>query len=188
MSTFRGIALVCATLVLCIAASAQAGTHPHDRNGFMIGFSVGGGSAGIDGGDGREGGATGNFRIGYAVRPDLVLHLESAAWTRTFSEQLGDVTWTFSSTTAAVSYHVPNSGAFFRGGIGFGVANVEVETGGVKVSDDETGLGLLFATGYEWRLTTKFALGPHVDFTYQNLDAIGYSNVIGGGLGFNWYW
>jgi len=185
---FRCIVAACATTILCAAASVQATTHPHDRNGFVIGFSLGGGSAGIKDGDSREGGGTGNFRIGYAVRPDLVLHFEGTGWTRTFAEPIGDVTWTFSTYGASATYYVPNSGAFIRGGIGAGVANVELASGGVKVSADETGLGLVVAGGYEWRLTQKFALGPQVEFTYQDLDLLGSSNVVGGGLGFNWYW
>jgi len=180
--------LAVCVMVASFATSVQAGTYPHDRNGFMLGFGIGGGSAGVKDGDSREGSVTGNFRIGYAVRPDLVIHYEGTAWTRTFSESIGDVTWTFSTSAATLTYYLPNSGAFLRGGIGLGLAQVEVDIGDAKVSTDESGVGFVVAGGYEWRLTTKFALGPHVEYTYQDLDTLGNSDVVGGGLDFNWYW
>jgi hypothetical protein len=180
-----------ATCILVVAAAApqaSAGRHPHDRNGFMIGFGIGGGSAGIEDGDGREGSVTGNFRIGYALRPDLVLHYEGSAWTKTDEGATQDVTWTFSTNVAAVTYYPPSSGLFVRGGVGFGTAAVEVEQGGLSLNYDETGFGLLAAGGWEFRLTRKFALAPQVEFTHMVLDDLGSANVIAGGLGFNWYW
>jgi len=182
---------ILAAVLAAFAAPAQAGSHPHDRNGFMIGFGVGGGSAGIEDGDEREGSATGNFRIGYAVRPDLVLHFEGSGWTKKVDEGgfLDEVTWTFSTGTAAITWFPGNAGAFLRAGLGAGTASVEVDFGGgLRGTYDETGLGVLGAVGYEWRLTRMFALGPHAEFTWMDLDDIGSANVIGGALDFNWYW
>lgn len=166
----------------------------------MIGFGLGGGSQGVEDLDEREGGPTGNFRIGYAVQPTLVLQLESLAWFKSQENEIvgfepfsgdpiiGDITFTFSTTVAALTYYPPSSGLFLRGGVGVGMAEIEIEALGVTISDDETGLGLLGALGYEWRLTRKFALAPEIDFTYQSLDEIGSTNMIGGSLGLNWYW
>lgn len=187
MRRLAGRILLLACALTAAVTPALAGTHPPDRNGFMIGFGVGGGGASLDGSD-REGGATGNFRIGYALRPDVVLHYEGAAWTRTFDEPAGDVTWSFSTNAAALTYYPPQSGLFVRGGIGFGTARVEVKTGNVKVSHDETGLGLLAAAGWEFRLTRKFALAPQLGFAYQTLDGLDNSNFVDVSLGFNWYW
>lgn len=181
------ILMLACTLTLA-ATPALAGKHPPDRNGFMIGFGLGGGDAGIKGGGDREGGATGNLRIGYALRPDVVLHYEGAAWTRTFDQGAADVTWSFSTNAAAITYYPPATGLFVRGGIGFGTARVEVKTGGVKVSADENGFGFLAAAGWEFRLTRKFALAPQVEFAYQKLDTLDASNFFDFGLGFNWYW
>jgi hypothetical protein len=182
----RAIALMAALALL--APPAWAGTHPPDRNGFMIGFGLGGGSANLKNGDKREGSVTANLRIGYAVRPDLVLHYEGAAWSKTFNEAVGDVTWTFSTNTAALTYYAPGTGLFVRGGFGLGTARVEIKTQGVKVSHDESGFGFLVAAGWEWRLATKFALAPQVQYAYQSLDTLKSSNVVDGSLGFNWYW
>jgi hypothetical protein len=172
-----------------LVAPARAGSHPHDRNGFMIGFSVGGGSQGVEDEDEREGSGTGNFRIGYAVQPDLVVAFEGSGWTKTFDTAFGEATWTFSTAAAALTWYPGGQGAFLRGGVGVGTASVEVDTGPFTVSDDESGLGLLGAAGYEWRLTSKFALGPHAEFTWMDLsDEVGSANMFGGGLDFDWYW
>lgn len=179
--------LLAACAVVLAASTANAGTHPADRNGFMIGFGLGGGSAQLQGGD-REGSATGAFRVGYAVRPDLVLSYEGVAWAKRFDETLGDVTWTFSTNAAALTYYPPNVGLFLRGGLGLGTARVEVKTGGITLSDDENGLGFLLAAGWEFRLTRKFALAPQFGYAYQTLDTLDSSNFFDFGLGFNWYW
>jgi hypothetical protein len=194
------IAVAVAVAGAIATTGAEAATHPHDRNGFMIGFGVGGGSLGFEDDDSREGSVTANFRIGYAVRPDLVIHLETNGWAKQFDNEFvgfagdgvtplfGDVTTTSSNAVAAVTYHPPGSGLFLRGGLGFANVGVEVKTLGVKISDDENGLALLGALGYEWRLTKMFALAPQLEFTYQSLDTLGSSTLVAGGLGFNWYW
>jgi hypothetical protein len=188
------------TIGVTLAGHAEAGAYPHDRNGFMIGFGLGAGSLGIEDGDSREGSITGNLRLGYAARSDLVIHLETNAWVKRFDDEFlgfaldgitpvfGDITNTVSNLFAALTYYPPPTGLFLRGGLGFGSVGVEVETLGVKVSDDETGPAFLGALGYEWRLTKMFALAPQVEFTYQSLDTLGSSTLIAGGLGLNWYW
>ena len=123
------LAIACVACFSLLAAdSVHADAHPHDRNGFMIGFGIGGGSASVEVGSGREGGGSGNFRIGYAVRPDLVIHYEGAGWTRTFNNTIfGDVTWRLSTSTVALTYYPQAAGGlFFRGGVGVGVADVEL--------------------------------------------------------------
>ena len=174
-----------------LAASARevlATTYANDRNGFMIGFGVGGGSLGIQDGDEREGAGIGDFRIGYAVRPDLVLAFEGDGWTKQFTSGLGDVTWTFSTGTAALTWFPGAGGGYLRGGVGVGVASAELKTGGLTISDDESGVGVAAAAGYEWRLTRKFALGPQAEFFWMDLDQLGSANMIGGSLNFDWYW
>jgi hypothetical protein len=175
-------------IVLGLSPVARAGAHPHDRNGFVIGFGVGGGSMGIEDADEREGSVIGNFRIGYAVRPDLVLQFEGSGWTKTFEDPVGDLTWTFSAGTAALTWFPGNVGGWLRGGVGGGTASVELETGGFRITDDESGFAVLAGAGYEWRLTRMFALGPHAEFFWMDLDEVGSADMFGGALDFNWYW
>jgi Autotransporter beta-domain len=174
-----------------LATVARAEPYPNDRNGFMIGFGLGAGSLGFEDGDQRETSGIGDFRIGYAVRPDVVLHVESNAWVKTYTDALlgsGDVTVTSSAVLAAVTYYPQGNGAYFRGGLGGGRVSLEVDSNNVTVSSDDTGFAALFAAGYEWRLTRKFAIGPHAEFTYESLDILGTSTMFGGALDFDWYW
>jgi hypothetical protein len=180
--------IVALTVVLSAAPVARAGSHPPDRNGFMIGFGLGGASLGLEGAEEREGSVTANFRIGYAVRPDLVIHYEGSAWAKMFETPVGDATWSFSTNTVALTWFPSNMGLFLRGGAGLASARLDVETGGVTISDDEGGFGMLLAGGYEFRLTKKFGLALQAEYTYQSLDTLESANMFGGGLGFNWYW
>jgi hypothetical protein len=106
-------------LTLASAPSAFAELHPNDRQGWLLGFGIGGGSLGLTS-DGastdREGGAAGFFRVGYAFNPDLSLELNSSAWTK---EQDGR-TWTFSSGTVAVNYYPGRTGSCCAPGSGPG--------------------------------------------------------------------
>jgi len=171
-----------------VVSPVRAGTHPPTRNGFMIGFGLGGGSLTVENADKREGGLAVNFRIGYSVRQDLVLHFEGSDWSRSFDEAGGNVTWNFSVGTAALTWFPGNNGFFVRGGVGFATASAELERDNLHISSDENGLGLLAAAGYEWRLSRKFALGPQVEYVYEDLDSLGSSNAVNGALAFNWYW
>lgn len=175
-------------LQFALAPALRAETHPHARNGFMIGFGIGGGSVGVEDGDDREASFTGNFRVGGALRQDLALHLEAGGWTKEFDGDLGDVTWTFSSANAAMSWFPGGGGTFLRPGVGLATVRAEIDAGNVTISEDETGLALLFAVGHEWRLTQKFALGPHGEITWMTFDDFGEANLLALNLDFDWYW
>ena len=51
-------------------------------------------------------------------------------------------------------------------------------------------LGLLGATGYEWRVTDKFAVGPQVGIVYLPIDSDLIKRAAIGDVSvqFNWYW
>jgi hypothetical protein len=182
--SFVKAALVTGMLV-AFAGIAGAETYPQDHNGWSIGFGAGGGTAGLslDGGGSsdREGGVTGNFRLGYPLNPNVSLALESALWSKTQNS----ATVTFSATTVGVALF-PSEGLVIRGGIGLGSTTVSVDLGGPTVSQTENGFGIHGAVGYEFRLTKTFALGPQADFGYTTFDG-GSANWFGGGINFNWY-
>ena len=167
--------------------ASTAGTHAHERNGFLIGFGLGGGSAGIDSDGGREGGAALNFRVGYALRPDLALHLEVSSW---YKEQDG-TTATFDVFAPALTYYPGNVGFHVRAGVGLGTSHFEAATPFGTYSQDQSGLGVLVTAGYEIRLSRKFALGPQIDYAYLGAmeeGIIDSANFVNGSLQFNWYW
>lgn len=180
--------LAVALLVLSLGAASSAslaGTHPHDYNGWSVGFGFGGASAGlsVDGGGSsdREAGGMGNFRLGYPLNDKVSLAFDGNAWTKTEN----DVTLTFSATTFGVAVF-PSEGLVLRGGIGFGSTSVSADLGSTTVTTTETGLGLHGAVGYGFRLARTFALGPQVDFGYTTFDG-GSANWVGLGLQFDWY-
>jgi hypothetical protein len=185
-----------AAFVLLLASAARA-EWPHDRTGFMIGFNLGYGNAGIDveGADtDREGSGAGNLRLGWAVRPDLVLGLETSAWTKTYEDAISsiDLTWTFANADAAITWYPANMGLYLRAGVGIASAEVELAQDNLKVTADAAGLSLLGAIGYEFRLTRKLALGPQFEYSFQNLDdedlGIKSTNFFSITVGLDWYW
>lgn len=194
----RRIAIVILVLgaALALVSSPAFAGKPHERTGFYIGFGVGLGGANwtegsaLDGSSEDSGGGAVNFRIGGAIRRDVLIGLESSTWAR--SEN--GATLGFQAVTAAVTYFPGNVGAYLRGGLGFGSSSFEVNAAvmglPVNVSETDSGWALLAAGGYEWRLSNKFALGPEIEFVYFGLrgELIDTVGIINGTLQFNWYW
>jgi len=194
-------ALGFAVVALAVTAGGALAIEPHERNGFLIGFNLGGGSAEVEweaddlvlSSDDRENGGAGNFRIGYAMTPEVALAFEAHAWARTYDIGAGnEATVSFSVAGPSVTWWPGGQGFFLRGTIGVGRIRVEVDTGPLTVTGEDSGLGLALGLGYEWRLTRKFALGIELDG--GSVDA---GEVDGGDLkanfanltaALNWYW
>ena len=175
--------LVFLTLISSVS-SALAGTHGHVREGFMIGLNLGGGTAEAklegDGfevsGDDRVGGGAGNFRLGYAISPKLVIGYESSAWLR--EEEVSGFGSDLTSTTTlmvnavALTWFPAEGGFFLRGGLGIGTYREKLESGNLSLEFDDHGVGVSMALGYEFRLTRTFALGPQLDLAYVNIGEV----------------
>lgn len=177
-----GCALVLASTA---AGSAAAGTHPHVRQGWLVGFGIGGGSAGVDvpGVDSdREGGFGGSLRAGYAFNQRISLELGGSAWTR---EENG-VTVAFAATGPTLNYYPGEQGLVLRAGVGSGTGKASVQQGNVTVSTTEDGLGVFGGVGYEFRVTPRFALGPQINVGWMDLDSFN-ANWVNVELGFHWY-
>jgi len=178
-----------------VAAPALAGTHEANRTGFFIGFGAGWGNAGADyqGLDAdRENSVSGNFRLGWAASDQLTIGLETSGWTKKYdiTGTSADLTLTATVTTMAVTYFPANMGLFLRGGVGVASGRVNISDSTIDITNSDTGLGLLAATGYEWRLTQKFALGPQLQYTYLGLDGDDTEKVefVSLTAQLNWYW
>ena len=188
----KTISMLAATsLAIALSAgTAFAGSHPQDHHGFFIGFNLGAGTAQIKSGgesSDHEWGGAGNFRLGGAVKNNLLIGAEFTGWTK---DQDGS-TVSLSSILFAVTYYPTTEGFFLRGGMGFGSSHFSIDlANGFTQSKDETGFALAVATGYEWRLTKKFALGPQVEFNWLDIsgDLVDTANFFDATLGFNWYW
>jgi opacity protein-like surface antigen len=181
-----GLTALIAVLILAPAGPAQAGHWPHERDGVVLGFNLGAGTAGINftGVDSdREGGLAGGLRVGYVFTPELAVGLDGTFWTK----EVNDETWTFNVGTAALTYYPGAKGFFVRGGIGVGSMEFSTEESGVTFSASDDGFGFLLGTGYEWRLTRKFAMGPEVDYSYAKVSDDISLNYVNFTVGLNWY-
>ena len=163
---------------------------------------MGGGNAGADPGSDavalgvteldRESGASGNFRFGWAVADRATIGLENTTWLRNYnvSGTNIDATLTMNVTTLALTYFPGNVGFYLRGGLGLGTAAVKYEQGAASVEGSTVGFGLIAATGYEWRLTQKFALGPQLQWAFLGVNDEGIENADFASLTvqMTWYW
>jgi hypothetical protein len=192
-NTLSAVLVIALISMACMASPASAG-QPHQRNGFFLGFGMGAGSAGWEGTTDRTGGFVGNFRIGYAPAPEVTVGLESSSWLKQETVGTIDLNLLYTVTTFGVTYFPGQNGLFLKGGIGFASANFETVVtlpglGTGKGELNDTGLGLLGATGYEWRLTEKFAIGPEIELAYLNVGgAFKTANYVSASLMLNWYW
>jgi hypothetical protein len=181
--------LLLSALVLT-AGVAGAGQHPQDHDGWSIGFGVGGGSAGVsfdnsEGSSDRTGGGMGSFRVGYPLNPKVTIGLETNGWSKTETVEGVDATVTFTATTVGAAFF-PSEGLVLRAGVGLGQNKFQLAEGGLSLSKTESGLGILYGAGYEFRLARTFALGPQLTGGFSTFDG-GSANWIGGTLEFNWY-
>jgi hypothetical protein len=138
-----------------------------------------------------------NARAGYAIRPDLLVGVEFWGWAKEYDIQTSDgaipVDVRLTATSLAATFF-PGAGGFFvrlGAGLAYGTidasppASVEAEA----VSENDAGVAVVLAPGYEWRIASRFALGAQGDVVYLGLDAP-LESAFGYGLNaqFNWYW
>jgi hypothetical protein len=162
--------LLVALLVLSVAVPAGAGTWPHERDGFVIGFNLGGGSATYQPDVGDEdsgGGGAGSFRLGWGLANRFLVGLESTAWIGD-TDLGGDLT--LSSMKLNFTWYPAARGWFVRAGFGGGTAELTGKVGGRTVSVSDNGGTFGFGAGHEWRLTRTFALGAALDYCTVDLD------------------
>jgi hypothetical protein len=180
--------------------SASAGTHV--RTGFCAGVGFGLESVAWTDQDGdrrpAEGSGAFNARVGYAVKPDLVLGVEFWGWAKSYELSTSTfpvpVEVQLAATTACVTYFPGAAGFFVRVGAGLAYGTVSVEpppsvTDVPSNKETREGLAVDVAPGYEWRVARRFALGFQGDIVYLGLGNE-LSNVFGYGMNaqFNWYW
>lgn len=200
------------TLLLLTVVSACVLLHPQranalepaNRNGVFLGFGLGVGNAtwnwGLDlDNSPNEVSGTLHLRAGTALRRDLVVGLEFAAWVKDYDLEaegavVGDARASFSATTLAATWFPGNLGWYLRGGLGLALAHGKADFGlpgfGVRIDNEERGIALLGATGFELRLTRRFAVGPEVELFYLGMSGDGVDDivVVDGAMEFTWYW
>lgn len=189
-----GLAVLAGTLaaawLVASARPAAAEAFAQKRDGWFVGFGVGGGTAALThGGEStdREGAPAGSFRAGFDFSPELGLGLETNGWSK--SENVsggGTATTTLSVGAATLYYHPPTNGLVLRGGVGYGTANAKVQFGSTSVSGSESGFGFTVGAQYDFRVRRTFSLGPTVDFGWMTLSDFD-ANYVNFGLSFDWH-
>ena len=171
---------------LALAMPAAAGDWAHDREGFVIGFNIGGGTATASpdvGEDDSGGGGAGSFRLGWAFNNSFMLGLESTAWVGNTDV---DADLTLSSAKLNLTWYPSAKGWFVRGGFGSGRAELNLKFFNPDVTIEDSGPSFGLGAGHEWRLTEKFSLGGAVDFDAVGLNYgdFSFTNFT---VQFNWY-
>jgi opacity protein-like surface antigen len=203
----KRIVMITTALCICASASAAWAGKPHERQGFFVGFGFGAGAATWEwtdpdfGNNPGEVSGTLNLRLGGALRDNLVLGVEFQGWAKRWSlltsggVEIGETVITLGSVTFASTWFPGNMGVYLRGGIGVSWARWEIKQtlftavpGTLEATD--TGIGILGATGYEWRVTDKFTIGPQVEISWYAIDGdfIKDPFIIDVSIQFNWYW
>jgi hypothetical protein len=167
------------TLVLALTAGSAAAQHAQTREGFFVGFGMGYGSLDVTCSScdvDREGGLSGYLNLGTAVRPNLLLGVETDTWYK--NEDGGSLT-VGNLSAAAYWYPKTETGFYLKGGVGLSGQRLAVDGVG---SETETGLGLLAGLGYDWRLGPNTSITPTANFLWGDLDG-GSLNVVQLGVG-----
>ena len=163
--------LLLAGLVPTRAAAQIIDDHRHGT--AVIGAYLGVGSASISDQAAPDAGWTqglaGDLRVGFAVREDLVVALETSGWTESDVVGGGELDLTFYTFGPSVVWFPFDQGLYLRGLIGWGGVELTfLDDEGRKNKLDESGWGAAFALGWEFRLSMGLALALQLDAGTMN--------------------
>lgn len=199
-------------LLAMIAGDAQA-THPHTRDGWLVGLSYGYSRGDIawgpiDGGT-YKGGATPQMRFGHMVSDHVALGIEYHGWMREGGVVPEKLRSSLQSVMLAATWYPGRpdqtlGGFYLRGGAGYGWAGltfIEVDPDPdpdhhVSLDQehgdrtDESGMGYTIGLGYEFRIAHNFAAGLGWSVDYLSIDKNIYKNgtYYPITLVLGWYW
>jgi len=183
MRRLATIACVLLAGLVTVPQGADAQIDTAARDGFFIGFGIGGGTFGCCECGTRESGVAGHLKLGGTLSPQLLLGAESSAWTK----EEGGARLTHANLSALLQFYpAVTSGFFVRGGIGISTLEASASQGGLSVSARETGLGLSAGLGYDIRVGQNFSISPYGTFDWGNFDG-GSANHFQLGLGVTWH-
>lgn len=178
--------VLCTTLALALAAlpsEGRAQDRPQTREGFFIGFGIGGGSFGCETCGDRQSGVAGHLKLGGTIRPNVLLGVETNGWTK----DEGGARLTHSNISAIVQFYpAVTSGFFLKAGVGLSVLEASASGSGFSVSASDEGLGLTGGLGYDIRVGTNFSISPYGMFAWGNFDG-GSANNGQLGVGVTWH-
>ena len=200
------------SLMVCLQAGPSSALKPHVREGWLVGVSYGYSEGNIDWATldqgAYKGGAVPQIRFGRMFSPKLALGLEYHGWMlEKGTVEIGKIRSSLQSVTLAATWYPGQPGSalegfYVRGGAGYGwvgLTHVEIDEepqDHVPIEQehgtrkDESGLGLNFQLGYEFRLSRTFAAGLGLGFDYLSINEEIYKSAyyFPITLTATWYW
>ena len=183
--------IVLVVLMLAYASAAHAGLNlegKRDRQGFFIGFGLGGGAMLLTGSGASETKAAflGDLRIGGGLNDKILLMYDgSTDYTRA-----DGINFNVYHNDFAAQFFVWED-FFLRPSLGAVIARASTSVGGTTVAvDGKWSLGGSLATGYEFRFGKYFALSPELLYRYAHIRGNGGSgntHSFGAQAGMSWY-
>ncbi len=149
--------VVCCMTLLLLAGSLKAQSHPNTREGFWIGFGLGGGSIGADCHDcstDRTSGASGHLQMGGTVSRHIQLGGELNGWGK--RENGIDESMGFGSFVM-LWYPSATGAFFFKFGIGGMTYTAQDDFGNDLTAKAPSGS---FGLGYDIRVARNFSITP----------------------------
>ncbi len=176
----------------------------HNRNGWFVGVGYGYGRSIIKAGNAQEysyqDGATPQIRFGHSIGKHLMAGLEYSGWMLEEGDIYNKYRCSLQSVNAAVTWHPGPVDAYWGGfytrvgvglawGRGVWVIIEEQEQVGFQ-SLDETGFGLIFQIGYEFRITHNAASGLSTGFSHLDIgkELFDEAQFVPLAMTLNWYW
>jgi opacity protein-like surface antigen len=173
--------LVTLATLACLGAAGLSAQRTQMREGFWIGFGLGGGSAGqscnlVCDSLSRQTGFSGYLKIGGTLSPKILLGGESSGWTKSESGttvRLGNL------SAAVYFYPAPATGFFLKGGPGFSVYSADDGTD----KESGTGFGFTLGAGYDIRVSRNISITPVANFLWGSIGDVKSGDLSTQGLG-----
>ncbi len=169
--------------LLSLPHTVSAQDNPQTREGFWIGLGLGWGSLGCSGCSSRESSGAGVLKLGGTVNQQLLLGVESSAWTK---EDSGVRLTHANVVFLGQFYPTAESGFFVQGGIGVSEFKASTSGSGISVSASDNGLGLTAGAGYDVRVGSNFSITPYGLYSWGNFDG-GSADHFQLGAGVTWH-
>jgi Outer membrane protein beta-barrel domain len=162
----RVVHIVLAIVVVSLVGGplqAQEDLFP-PRSGLWGGFGIGAGYG--EGAGEYQGGGSFNAQLGGTLNPKLAIGADLSMW----AWRSNRLTVSANTLSGAVTFFPsPTGGLFLKGGVGFAATVNEVNLGGGKDTQTDSGLGIVLGVGQDVRLGMTLFLTPAFTFMFQRI-------------------
>jgi len=165
-------------IVYCALVSAPAmalDLGGHDRDGVVVGLTLGHGWNGVELTDGnginRDTGDlsafTGALKVGWARNDQLVAFVGLSGWKRSFAQDITPSSATNLNLLAELYFYPRGQGFWVKGGVGTGSLDfyVNAPLPENRITFKEGGFTYTVGAGYEFRVAPEMAVGFAYDYT-----------------------